>query len=51
MLKIAVVDDDMVFVNKLSNIIAKTCNQSKIEYTLQKYSNGMDILSLSLIHI
>ena len=45
MLKIAVVDDDMVFVNKLSNIIAKTCNQSKIEYTLQKYSNGMDILS------
>ena len=45
MLKIAVVDDDMVFVNKLSNIIAKTCNQSKMEYTLQKYSNGMDILS------
>ena len=30
MLKIAVVDDDMVFVNKLSNIIAKTCNQSKM---------------------
>lgn len=45
MLKIAVLDDDMVFVNKLSNIIAKTCNQSKMEYTLQKYSNGMDILS------
>ena len=45
MLKIAVVDDDMVFVNKLSNIIAKTCNQSKIECSLQKYSNGMDILS------
>ena len=31
MLKIAVVDDDMVFVNKLSNIIAKTCLNVEIE--------------------
>lgn len=45
MLKIAVVDDDIAFVNKLSNIITKTCNQTEIEYSLQKYSNGMDILS------
>ena len=44
MLNIAVVDDDIFFVDNMINIIAKICDKMKIERTIDKYSNGYDIL-------
>lgn len=44
MLNIAVVDDDIIFVDNMINIIAKICDKMKIERTIDKYSNGYDIL-------
>lgn len=44
MLKIAVVDDDIVFIEFLINKITTNCKRLNINFTINKYSNGFDIL-------
>lgn len=44
MLKIAVVDDEIVFVESLINKITAVCEKLNLEFKIDKYSNGFDIL-------
>ena len=44
MLNISVVDDEVIFVEHLINKITELCDKMKIECTIDKYSNGYDIL-------
>lgn len=44
MLKIAVVDDEIVFVESLINKITAVCEKLNFEFKIDKYSNGFDIL-------
>ena len=44
MLKIAVVDDEIVFVESLINKITAVCKKINLEFKIDKYSNGFDIL-------
>lgn len=44
LLKIAVVDDEMIFVDKLIGKITESCEKLNIEFTIDKYSNGYDLL-------
>ena len=44
MLKIAVVDDEIVFVESLINKITAVCEKLNLKFKIDKYSNGFDIL-------
>lgn len=44
MLNISVVDDEIVFVENLIKKITEICDKMKIECTIDKYSNGYDLL-------
>ena len=44
MLKIAVVDDEIIFVESLINKITAVCEKLNLEFKIDKYSNGFDIL-------
>lgn len=44
MINIAVVDDEPIFIDALIKKIAEICDKMKIECTIDKYSNGYDIL-------
>lgn len=44
MLKIAVVDDEIVFVESLINKITAVREKLNLEFKIDKYSNGFDIL-------
>lgn len=44
MLNIAVVDDEPIFIDTLINTIAHCCNSLGVEYLIDKYSNGYNIL-------
>ena len=47
MLKIAVVDDEIVFVESLINKITAVCEKLNLKFKIDKYSNGFDILENS----
>lgn len=44
MINIAVVDDEPIFIDTLINKIADCCSSLGIEYLVDKYSNGYNIL-------
>lgn len=44
MIKIAVVDDEIEFVESLINKITEVCEKLNLEFKIDKYSNGFDIL-------
>lgn len=44
MLKIAIVDDEIAFVERIERIITETCKQLNLNFSIDKYSNGFDIL-------
>ena len=44
MIKIAVVDDEIEFVEILINKITEVCEKLNLEFKIDKYSNGFDIL-------
>lgn len=44
MLKIAIVDDEIAFVERIERIVTETCKQLNLNLSIDKYSNGFDIL-------
>lgn len=52
MLNIAIVDDEPIFVNSLSNKIIELCNILNLRCSIGKYSNGYDVLeNYNIYHI
>ena len=47
MLKIAVVDDEIVFVESLINKITAVCEKLNLEFKIDKYSNGFELQQVS----
>lgn len=50
MINIAIVDDELNFVNLLSEKIIQICNSLGIEYLINKYFNGYDIIENYNMH-
>lgn len=44
MLNISIVDDETIFINNLINKISEFCEKMEMECTIDKYSNGYDLL-------
>lgn len=44
MLKIAVVDDELDFIEMLTSKIIRTCNELELKFSVDKYLNGYDII-------
>lgn len=44
MINIAVVDDEIIFVDKLICKITESCEKLNIKFTIDKFSNGYDLL-------
>lgn len=43
-MNIAIVDDEKMFIDKLKNIIIDKCNKNNVDYNIDCYSNGYDII-------
>ena len=49
MLHISICDDESVMVQEMEEIVTKVCNESKIQFQIEKFSNGEEFLKSYMI--